>query len=332
MMYAYLEIDIRNIINNILKIGGVKCLVAKSNFYGMGYKALEFLSQYVEYIVVANYYEAIQIMQLSIEPEPKIIIMYDMFENDESVEENNLFWCIISKEQINKMNKLNKTRTFLRTNSFLELHGMEWETVKEKLSKYRGVFVHINENLNENEERELLLIDKYVSEAGKILNIGGSVAEKIVDKLSSAVEYRFAKKVIWDSDSDTCFSLHLQILNRKLNKGYSTKIGYKSDSRIVSNRQIYLLNIGYGDWSLLPRIYEKGIQIKCSGVVFEILCYPCMSTCWVACNKKIEQNNIVLFKSKNDVELICRKLEIDVDEFLCSFSMNIERRYKGKGE
>ena len=76
MKKLYIEILLKDIISELKKINAYKCIVAKSNFYGYGYKMLNYIYDYFDCIVVADEYEANTIKLLCPLIKKRFIVLY----------------------------------------------------------------------------------------------------------------------------------------------------------------------------------------------------------------------------------------------------------------
>lgn len=330
-MQTFIEINVSDIQKRIPKGNFRRCLVTKSNFYGYGYALIAYLEKYVECIVVASISELEQVKKQNLTQEKDYIVLYEDFQNEcfDNLK-SNVYGVITSRKQLNdvKLLHLDRGRFYLRSDLFLGLHGIDIETCMKEIIQFKGLILHINEYLDEIEIEQLLKLDKFLSEKNVTLNIGGSIANVVVSRLHSKLEYRFAKNILFDSlGAKSNFCLHLQIINEE--KAKRTIIGYKSCQKTISAGWIYLVAIGYGDWTLLPRIYESDVKLVYQNNSLSIPVYPCMNTCWLHSAKQLTcaNNMLVLFENKEDILDLCEKLDIDTDEFTSSFSYNLKREY-----
>lgn len=325
----FIEINIADIRREIVKISECKCLVVKSNFYGYGYKLLDYISDIVDYIVVTDAYEMKLVKAICNNIRNKFIILYG---KDLSFKPD-IYPIVTSLNQLQlyENSRMSNSNVYMRCDNYLAMHGIEWEICKERIESYKGVFIHINEYLSESELKELLKIDEFLYKKNKILNIGGSEALNYVKILRSDVEYRFAKRVLYDNlQKKSNFILHLPILDIRDANKKEESIGYKSDRKIINMGFLYLVQIGYGDWPTLARIYEKKVMIRYQDKKIELPVYPCMNTAWLWTREKLPLINseIVLFENKREIIDICQKIDIDMDEFFVTFSEKIHRIYK----
>ena len=144
------------------------------------------------------------------------------------------------------------------------------------------------------------------------------------------IEMRIARSIlIQDKKSKLSnFILEVHVINQKILNGDTISIGYKSSRENFKSGTIILISLGYGDFGLLSLMYIKGIGVTLQNEKFKIPVYPCMNTCWLYSDKLIQvEDKLELFKSIYEIEEICRKLEIDIDEFYASFNSNIMREY-----
>lgn len=331
MKKLYIEILLKDIISELKKINAYKCIVAKSNFYGYGYKMLNYIYDYFDCIVVADEYEANTIKLLCPLIKKRFIVLYGQCVREKEED----MYDIVDMSEQNVTNHDDKIYTannsYLRCDCFIAMHGITLKKCLKQLNDYKGILVHINEFLTKEEELILYDIDKYLYRLGKKLNIGGSSAETYLNTLKSDTEFRFARKVLFDNNKPLSnFVLHIPLLNqRNLNCNEVITLGYKSNEIKIQGGYLYLIEFGYGNCSLWPRIYEKKIKLYYENQGIVLSAYPCMNTSWIwsQTDLNIQNQEIVLFKRKKDIEKVCNQLEIDMDEFFTSFSDCILREY-----
>lgn len=308
-----------------------RCLVVKSNFYGYGYAMISYLEKYVDCIVVASLMELEFVKKQNPNLKKDFIVLYaNLYEHHMYYNTSNVYGTIMSEQQLEeiKLLKFDRSRFFLRSNLFLGLHGLDLSTCLEEVDGFKGLLIHVNEYLDQDELEQLIELDNFLCMKNITLNLGGSITNNYFAKLHSKIEYRFAKKVLFDYiEKKSNFCLHLQVIN--VQQASYTKIGYKSCQERIKSGWIYLVSIGYGDWPLLSRIYETNTKLTYQGNEMSLPVYPCMNTCWLYSQKQLEYTNssIVLFQQKKEILDVCRQLDIDSDEFTSSFSSNIKRIY-----
>lgn len=292
-------------------------LMVKSNLYGYGYKLLKYISDYVDGMVVKDSFVLNEIPELG----KKIIKLYDNKNFD------NVSNCLINYNDLNKINNYN---CFIRLDPFLGMHGVTFEELKkiDNLSSFKGILIYINEYLNRQEIKILNEIVEIANQNNLILNIGGSV---ILDKLNyincKKTEVRILRKILFSEGEQSSMYLKCNILN-KIHLNEKTFIGFKSDRRAYDKGYLYLVSIGYDDFKLLPLMYKNNLKIRILNKDYDIACYPCMNTMWIYSDSDaLISNELVLFDNNQNIIDICKKLDIDLDEFYSSYSLEIKRKY-----
>lgn len=328
----FIEINLSNIINNIIKIrkniykDSKLYIVAKSDFYGLGLATITMLEKYIDGVVIADFNEFIQVKN---DFKKKIIILYpnmNEFLLKEFEENNNIYLTLVCEKDFHLLDKQYFTRIYLRIDPFLGGHGVNFNTAKNLYKRYKffGVLIHINEYLTSEEEIELVAIIEWANSLKLKINIGGSSIINSKKLLGTELELRFTKVILQPSKKKETISLNSRILiKNKISTPIS--IGYKSDRIKILKGTILTVGIGYGDFGFLPYFYENKIPIIIEGVKFFLPCYPCMNTFWLHTDfdVNIKTKYITIFDNMNDEML----LKLELDEILTSFSKSIEKKY-----
>lgn len=326
---GYLCIDLEIIkknLNNVC-INGIVC---KSNFYGLGYELLNYLKKDIDVLYISNINEYKNIKKY-LTSSIDVVILYPRDEDYIHYRNRqNLFLCINSVKTIKLLgdNIKNYNNLIVRVDDFLGLHGIPSEELLKTspLPGVKKILVHINEWVSNEEQNIIENICHYAQNNKYDFSIGGTKAMKLFDN-KAPIEFRYGAKLFHSNDISPA-SLYVNIINTWDAGSKSIVIGYKSDCKEISKGFLILIDIGYGDWQLITRIYQKKITLKSGNHIFSIPVYPCMNSMWLVSDDPIDMNEeICFFQDISDVYEICDKLDVDFDEFTTSFNANLQRQY-----
>ncbi|NLG03254.1 MAG: hypothetical protein GX567_05440 [Clostridia bacterium] len=308
--------------------------VCKSNVYGMGFRLLSYLKKQIKAIAVADIDE-FMLCKDYLDERTEYLIMYSNM-TDERVRKitfhYKVYFIINSMKDLEYVNvhDMDKSRFYIRVDEFLGLHGItlrELYTV-ENISEYRGLLVHINEYIAPDDTDILETVSSLADKNGILFNIGGSNAYDYFRRNCRENNYlRCAMRFINNAKAPI-ITLHLHIINKTTVNGNSMEVGYRSDRKKFEKCTLLTVDIGYGNWPLVSRLYTGRIPLKYHGRNLLIPVYPCMNTMWLCCEDTLDfSDTLILFEDHNDIVEICLALDIDIDEFYTSFNNNITRNY-----
>ncbi len=329
MSRIYVETD--RIISNFAHYKGDN-IVCKSNLYGFGYELLWYIKKYIRKITVADIHEYRKCFKY-LGDEVEYVILYTNFEKEIGtwIKSTCISFCINRLEQIDYIEEhlLPKFRFYIRIDEMLGLHGISLHEAKNirDLSEYKGVIVHINEFISDTEKEIIREIELLTKQEHVLFSLGGSNVYSYLSN-NEGIEYRYAAN-LFQSNTTSLFELELNVLNLVHLEGSSIQIGYKSDRKEIHKGTLLLVDIGYGNWPLLSRIYKNNIKIHFEEYRLEIPVYPCMNTTWLYCKDALSiHSTICLFGNMSEIETLCSELDIDKDELYTSFHDNVERVYR----
>lgn len=326
---SYLCIDLEVIRKN-LEDSRQNAIVCKSNFYGLGYELLNHIKDDISVVYVSNTEEYKKLAKYLDAGKDVVILYPDAQDYIHYKNSKNLFLCINSTETIKLLGEelKNYNNLIVRVDDFLGLHGIGSEELlkTEPLPGVKKILVHINEWVNNEEQKIIEDIYHYAQMNKCDFSIGGTKALKLFDK-KEPIEFRYAAK-LFHSDERSPVSLHANIINTWDAGRESIVVGYKSDRKEISKGFLTLIDIGYGDWPLITGIYQHKIPLRSGNNTFRIPVYPCMNTMWLVSDYPINANeNISFFEKISDICEICDIMDIDFDEFTTSFNANLSRKY-----
>lgn len=320
----YLIVDKNSIVNNCNKIKKKLnkqerhlFLMVKSNLYGFGYELLQYIYDYIDGIVVKDS----TIMKKILVPNKKIIKLYD----NKNI--HGVLNCVMNYNNLNKKD----SNVYIRVDPFLGMHGITYAQLKEinDLSSFDGVLIYINEYLSPQEIIILKKIVKIVNQNNLILNIGGSAFLEQTNYLNCRkTEVRLLREILFNKNKQSSMYLKCNVLNKIYLNNKKITIGFKSDRKIYNNGYLFLISIGYDDFKLLPQLYKNDLKLQIFNKDYDIACYPCMNTMWIYSSKNdLKSDSLFLFDNNENIKYICERLDIDLDEFYSSYSLEITRKY-----
>lgn len=336
----YIEINTIQIIDNLKNSkartsrNSKTYIVIKSNFYGCGLSLLSFLLNDIDGIIVNDNCDYWELKNMGLIGEKEVIVLYpdlsDSLIISEAERERKLFLTVISEDDIRHVKNI-LSKTYLRVDLFLGNHGIDFNYVRSFLQteRVKGIILHINESLNKSEEGMVNKIIEWAKGKGLSINIGGSVVFNYREILKQDIDLRFVMDIL----APRGLQQNNIVLNARVIKQTQIDsmlyIGYKTDRVCLERGTVLTVSLGYGDFKMLPKFYEKSIPIVIEDKTFYMPCYPCMNTCWLYCEDLVEvKSKYVEFFNAFISAYLVQTLNIDPDEILSSISEKIKIVYK----
>lgn len=325
-----ININVNEIVKN-LENHEIENIVCKSNLYGFGYELLKYIKRHIRKITIADVNEFSSCYKY-MGNEVEYVVLYSDIENEfySFWERDNVKFCINNLKQLKYIeeNSLPKSRFYIRIDEFLGMHGLSLKEVESRtdISMYKGILVHINEFLSD-EERKIIHKIELLAERNQLqFSLGGSNAYNYLAE-NEKIEYRYVAR-LFETEVYSPIQLNLNILEMVHLNGRCVEIGYKSDRKKICEGTLFLADIGYGSWSIITDIYRNNGKLHFGNYALELPAYPCMNTAWFYCKDKVPFcKTVSLFKTISEIETLCLELDIDRDELYTSFREDIKRIY-----
>ncbi|ATF15807.1 hypothetical protein A616_28810 [Brevibacillus brevis X23] len=336
----YIDINTNQIIDNLLNSkaripkNSKIYIVMKSNFYGCGLPLVSFLLNDIDGIIVNDNYDYWELKNMELIGEKEVIILYPDLSDSliicETEREKNLFLTVINENDIHYIKNI-FSKVYLRVDLFLGNHGIDLSYARSFLQTetVRGVILHINESLNKSEEDMVNKIIEWAKSKKLSINIGGSAVLKYREILKQDINLRFVMDILAPRGlQQNNIVLNARVIKQTQIDSMLT-IGYKTDRVCLESGTVVTVSLGYGDFRMLPMLYEMRVPIVIENKNFYMPCYPCMNTCWLYCEDHVVlKSKYVEFLNASISACLVKTLNIDPDEILSSISENIKTVYR----
>jgi len=339
-----IEVNLKNVIDNCKniksKFPGYKYYmgVVKSNAYGLGMKAIKEISKEMDYLVVGNIEEAIQVRKSKIET-PILVLLPLNIKEVKKYEKYNVTATLDNIDVIDKI-KNYRLKVHLKLNTGMNRFGLNsqeelkkaYDLIKNSDLYLEGIYTHLysagdKEITNKQIDLFKLFLEQIDYQKIPIIHIAQS--QGLIDnpKIDFATGTRVGDLMYGICDKEelgfkSTFSLtcNLRTIN-KLNKGQT--VGYDAAYKCVDDEYIGIIPIGYSHGITKKQV---GTSVYIKNKEYKIIANT-MNVTFIKLDSKVKLNDkVFVYKDINHIIKLSEELET-VPQELMLLLQNITRKY-----
>ena len=348
---TYVEIDLKNINNNVKKIinqfNDYKYYfgVVKADCYGHNdIKVInEIINAGCNYLAVATLDEALEIREY-LKDIPILCLGITPIEYMDECIKNNITITISNLEYLRNLLKINPNnlKVHIKLNTGMNRLGINnkedfntaYNLIKNSNLILEGIYTHIYDAMNETSYNNQIKNFENISQDINlndtlIVHISASDATINYKKPEYVNGCRLGIAMYGLSENDTLnllptFSLYSEVI--QINDVENETVGYSGNYFANGKQKIAVIPIGYADGIIRK---NTGRHVYINNTKYEIVGNICMDMLFVKVDENVKvHDKVTIIKDINHIKEISKHLDTIPYEVLCSISKRVPRIYK----